>query len=229
MPLCCKTSVRGTDVEVGMISIGTGNDWVRHHQIPTDYDKAIRTILKGNTKLQDVGKLIYDKGTKIEYFMNFVGVGYDAYVVEHTSTLKKFGQGAYFMGLLQCLFKYDAQFLKIDVDGKNLFNEKVFMLMAGLGKYAGGGMKFSPDASIDDGWLDLTVGFDLSKTEIMMMLNQFYNGTYIRHSKVKTMKAKNIKITPASEAVKAESDGELIGSGPFEISLLEKAFKFYAP
>jgi diacylglycerol kinase (ATP) len=218
-----------TDVAVGMISVGTGNDWVRHHGIPTNYEKAIQVILKNNTKLQDVGKLVHNQQQEIEYFMNFVGIGYDAYVVEHTANLKKFGQAAYFLGLAQCLFKYDAQHLTIEVDGKKLFDEKVFMMIAGLGKYAGGGMKFSPDATTDDGWLDLTVGTDLSKTDIMMMLNKFYSGTYILHEKVISLKAKNIKVTPHSDIVKAESDGELIGNGPFEISLLEKAFKFYAP
>lgn len=216
-------------ISVGMISLGTGNDWIKYYNIPSDYDKAIDVIKKGKTTLQDVGKLVYSNRNEIEYFMNFTGIGYDAYVVENTVNLKKYGQSAYMYGLLQCLFKFDAQQLRIEVDGKEVLNEKIFMLIAGLGKYAGGGMKFSPDAVIDDGWLDLTIGKNLSKTEIVFMIHKLFNGDYVHHPKVETYRAKNIKVTPLNPEVKAESDGELIGNGPFEISIIEKALRVFIP
>jgi diacylglycerol kinase (ATP) len=158
--------------------------------------------------------------------MNFVGIGYDAFVVEHTADLKKYGQSAYLYGLVQCLFKFDAKDISIEVDGKEYVNEKVFMMIAGLGKFAGGGMMLSKDAEIDDGYFDLTVGKDLSKTEIIFMVHKLFNGNYVEHEKVNTLKCKHIKVTAKESAlVKAEADGELIGTGSFEISLLPKALR----
>lgn len=224
-----QQAVSPAEISVGMISIGTGNDWVRHFNIPRNYKKAISVIQAGKTATQDVGILQYEGGNKKEYFMNFAGIGYDAYVVEHTAHLKKFGQSAYLYGLVQCLFKYDAQHLTVEVDGEKLLDEEVFMMIAGLGKFAGGGMKLSPDANIDDGLLDLTIGKELSKAEIIMLVHKLFNGSYVHHPKVVTRKCKHIKVMPHTAIVQAEADGELIGGGPFEISIAPQKLKIFIP
>ncbi|MCB9255631.1 MAG: diacylglycerol kinase family lipid kinase [Chitinophagales bacterium] len=225
-----QNEVDSKEIEVGLISIGTGNDWVRHFNMPTNYDKAIEIILAGKTDFQDIGCLIHGENREAEYFMNFVGIGYDAYVVEHTVELKKFGQSAYLYGLVQCLFKFEAEELRIEVDGKEILNGEVYMMIAGLGKYAGGGMMLSKDALINDGYFDLTIGKDLSKTEIIFMVHKLFNGSYVEHEKVETMRCKHIKVEAKNHLhVKAEADGELVGIGSFEISLLEKALKIVVP
>ncbi|MFT5071491.1 MAG: diacylglycerol kinase (ATP) [Chitinophagales bacterium] len=219
-----QDDVPSTDIELSLISIGTGNDWVRHYDISRDYDQAIALIKAGKTRFQDVGLLDYQDGQAKEYFMNFVGIGYDAYVVEHTVDLKKFGQSAYLYGLVQCLFKFEAQELTVEVDGKPLLNEDVFMMIAGLGKFAGGGMMLSKNALIDDGYFDLTIGKDLSKKDIIFMVQKLFNGNYIEHPKVETLKCKHVRVEAKNQnIVKAEADGELVGTGSFEISLKEKA------
>lgn len=222
-----QTIVNPFEISVGMISVGTGNDWVRYHEIPRDYDKAIAVILKGKTQKQDVGKMIYNQGGKHIFFMNFAGIGYDAYVVEHTAHLKKYGQSAYLYGLVQCLFKYDAYKLKVEVDGKQILDEEIFLMIAGIGQYAGGGMKLSPSAVCNDGFFELNIGKKVSKTDIIMLTPKLFTGSYVEHEKVLSFKAKHIKVTPINDAVKAEADGELIGTGPFELSLISNALQFY--
>jgi len=49
-----QNEVTSTEIEVALISIGTGNDWVRHYNIPTNYDKAINLIKQGKTTFQDM-------------------------------------------------------------------------------------------------------------------------------------------------------------------------------
>lgn len=225
-----QSEIDSKEIEVGLISIGTGNDWVRHFNIPTNYDKAIDIIKAGKTDFQDIGKLIHGENRETEYFMNFVGIGYDAYVVEHTVELKKFGQSAYLYGLVQCLFKFEAEELRIEVDGKEVLNGDVYMMIAGLGKYAGGGMMLSKDAIINDGYFDLTIGKDLSKSDIIFMVHKLFNGNYVEHEKVETMRCKHIKVEAKNHLhVKAEADGELVGIGSFEISLIEKSLKILVP
>jgi YegS/Rv2252/BmrU family lipid kinase len=219
--------VNPSEIKVGMISVGTGNDWVRYHDIPKDYDKAIEVILKGETQRQDVGKMIYNQGQNHIHFMNFAGIGYDAYVVEHTAHLKKYGQSAYLYGLVQCLFKYDAYKLKVEVDGTEILNEEIFLMIAGIGQYAGGGMKLSPNAVCNDGFFELNIGKKVSKTDIILLTPKLFTGAYVEHEKVETCKAKHIKVTPLNDEVKAEADGELIGKGPFELSLVSNALQFY--
>jgi diacylglycerol kinase (ATP) len=225
-----QNEVASKEIEVSLISIGTGNDWVRHFNIPTQYDRAIDLIKNGKTDFQDIGLLRYDDGKSEEYFMNFVGIGYDAFVVEHTVDLKKYGQSAYLYGLVQCLFKFEAEQLRIEVDGKEVLNGDVYMLIAGLGKYAGGGMMLSKDAVINDGYFDLTIGKDLTKSEIIFMVHKLFNGNYVEHEKVETMRCKHIKVAAKNQnIVKAEADGELVGTGSFDISIIEKALKIIVP
>ncbi|MCD8529227.1 MAG: diacylglycerol kinase family lipid kinase [Chitinophagales bacterium] len=225
-----QTEVNSQDIEVGFISVGTGNDWVKHFDIPTDYDQAIAIIKQGKTFLQDAGKLVYENGKQTEYFINFAGIGYDAYVVEHTADLKKYGQVAYLFGMVQCLFKYEAQKLQIEIDGKPYLHEDIFMLVAGLGKFAGGGMKLSKNAVIDDGLFDVTIGKNLGKGEIVMLTPKLFDGSYNEHTKVETLRCKQLKIRAENQdIVKAETDGEIIGTGAFELSVLPKAFKIYVP
>tara|TARA_B100001093_G_scaffold518539_1_gene603749 strand:+ start:1741 stop:2658 length:918 start_codon:yes stop_codon:yes gene_type:complete len=224
--LMLQNEVPSADVELSLISIGTGNDWVRHYDTPRNYDHAIAMIKAGNTQLQDVGLLSYNDGAKKEYFMNFAGIGYDAYVVEHTVDLKKFGQSAYLYGLVQCLFQFEGQDLKVEVDGKPFLDEKIFMMIAGLGKFAGGGMMLSKNAVINDGYFELTVGKDLSKKDIIFMVHKLFNGNYIEHPLVETLKCKQIRIEAENkDIVKAEADGELIGTGSFEITLISNALR----
>ena len=118
----------------------------------------------------------------------------------------------------------------IEVDGKEVVNGDVYMMIAGLGKFAGGGMKLSKDALINDGYFDLTIGKDLSKTDIIMMLHKLFNGNYVYHDKVETMRCKQIKVSAKKkDIVKAEADGELLGTGSFEINIHEKALKVFIP
>lgn len=225
-----QSEVQSTDVELSLISIGTGNDWVRHYDIPRNYDEVIQLIKRGKTGFQDAGKLTYADGQFTEYFMNFVGIGYDAYVVEHTVDLKRFGQVAYLFGLVKCLFNYEPEQLKVEVDGKLLLDEEIFMLIAGLGKYAGGGMMLSKNAKINDGFFELTYGKNLSKGEIVSIVHKLFDGNYITHPKVETLQCKQIKVQARNKAiVKAESDGELIGIGDFEVNILPNAIKIIVP
>jgi diacylglycerol kinase (ATP) len=225
-----QSEVPSTEVELSLLSIGTGNDWVRHYGISRNYDDMIQLIKQGKTALQDAGKLSYADGHGEEYFMNFAGIGYDAYVVEHTVDLKRFGQIAYLFGLVKCLFNYDPQQLKVEVDGKPLLDEEIFMLIAGIGKYAGGGMMLSKNAEINDGFFELTYGKNLSKAEIVSIVHKLFDGNYITHPKVETLKCKQIKVQAKNkDLVKAESDGELIGLGDFEVNIIPSALKIIVP
>jgi diacylglycerol kinase family enzyme len=61
------------------------------------------------------------------------------------------------------------------------------------------------------------------------MIHKLFNGQYTKHEKVETHRVKHLKVTPKNNTVKAEADGELIGTGPFEISVIEKGFRVFVP
>jgi len=93
------------NIVFGIIPVGTGNDWIKTHHIPILPKKAVQTIINGNIKRQDVGKINYITLKKNpEYFMNVAGVGFDGLVVSLLKNNRKFGTLTYVFGALKGLF-----------------------------------------------------------------------------------------------------------------------------
>jgi len=65
----------------GFIPLGTGNDWVKTHKIPSKIEDAIAIILEGKTDTQDIGCITFINSEKPqEYFINLAGMGFDGRV-----------------------------------------------------------------------------------------------------------------------------------------------------
>jgi diacylglycerol kinase family enzyme len=88
----CRIST--TEVMLGMISVGTGNDWARMFNIPADYEGAVLTIKQQKTFIQDAGLVSYRKNGKEwkRYFINIAGMGFGARVVERSNRMKDKGK-----------------------------------------------------------------------------------------------------------------------------------------
>ena len=80
--------IKTSKIKLGVIPLGTGNDWIRTYNIPNSIEKSIDVILKNTTVLQDIGCITLLNGKK-EYFNNLAGTGYDGYVVKNLNYLKK--------------------------------------------------------------------------------------------------------------------------------------------
>lgn len=217
-----------TDIALGMISVGTGNDWVRTYNIPTDYKQAIKIIKKGHTLMQDAGIVRYQNGTaeKSRYFINMAGLGFDGLVAQKTNHDKDLGRSnplIYLKNLAASLFSYHSSQTKVVVDDKE-YNEKVFSIGIGIGQYNGGGMQQTPGALTDDGLFDITLIKDMSKWSVVASIRRLYNGTIGKHKRVITMVGKMIRIE-SDPPVLLETDGESLGMSPFEFQIVPKSVK----
>jgi YegS/Rv2252/BmrU family lipid kinase len=151
-----------SDISLGMIPVGTGNDWCRTFGIPFDYRDAVRILARGNTFQQDVGKISYFKGHEPfhRYFINIAGMGYDALVAKKTNISKEKGRGGpltYLYFVFSSLFQYKFVEAVIEVDEKQVFKGEIFSMNVGICKYNGGGMMQVPAAIPDDGLFDVTL------------------------------------------------------------------------
>lgn len=223
-----QQAVPTTDITLGMISVGTGNDWVRTYHIPTDYKNAIKTIKHGKTLVQDAGIVRYmnDAEEKTRYFINMAGLGFDGLVAQKTNHDKDLGKSnplIYVKNLISSLFSYTSSQAKVVVDDKE-FNEKVFSIGIGIGQYNGGGMRQTPDALTDDGLFDVTLIKDLSKWSVIASIRRLYNGTIGRHKRVITIVGKTIQID-SDPPVLLEVDGESLGQSPFDFQIIPKSVK----
>ena len=106
-----------SNIKLGVIPLGTGNDWIRTYKIPNSIEKAINVIVNNTIIFQDIGCITLISGKK-EYFNNLAGIGYDGYVVKNLKYLKKLGSiafllsGLYSLGILKSRFKKE-KFLTI--------------------------------------------------------------------------------------------------------------------
>jgi YegS/Rv2252/BmrU family lipid kinase len=226
-----QTKFPTTDITFGMISIGTGNDWGRMLKIPSDYEQAIITIKECRTFIQDAGIVSYrsDDNNVDRYFVNIAGLGFDAIVTKKANRLKQRGKGGpllYFATIFSSLLNYRYVNAVINIDGKN-YNNKIFSMNIGIGKYNGGGMMQVPGAIADDGLFDLTVIKKISKPDIILSLRKLYNGSIVRHPKVETYTGKSISID-SDTIIHLETDGESLGHTPMEFQIIPKSVQVIA-
>ena len=224
-----QTEVACSEVTMGMIPVGTGNDWCRMFSIPFDYLKAIHILKKQKTFLQDAGKVTYyhkDEMVK-RYFMNVAGMGYDALVAKKTNILKEKGLGGpltYMYFVFASLFQYKFIEAVVEVDGKTVFKGEIFSMNVGICKYNGGGMMQVPFAIPDDGLLDVTLIKKTSKWIVVRYARKLFDGSLVDLPMVATFKGENIRIRSTGK-VFLETDGESLGHTPFTFEILPRCIR----
>ncbi|PWH83905.1 hypothetical protein DIS18_04955 [Algibacter marinivivus] len=222
-----QNKVPTCEINVGVIPIGTGNDWVKTHHIPKDFEAAIQIIKKGNLASQDIGRISVNGFETPVFFNNLAGIGFDGFVVSKVEKYKHIGALAYLYGTIVSLFSFKNFKSTVTVNSE-IISGKTLMILIGLCKYSGGGMQLTERPDPFDGLLDVTIAQDLNKFEIIKNLPKLFNGTITKYKKVRTFKASSVTIQINEKNWPyIQADGELIGKGNIEVSIIKKAFSFY--
>ncbi|MGK0254613.1 MAG: diacylglycerol kinase (ATP), partial [Mariniflexile sp.] len=226
--IMAQSVVASKNIKVGVIPIGTGNDWVKTHKIPKDCERAIQIIKNGNIATQDLGKIEFlNSSDPLIYFNNLAGIGFDGYVVSKVDAYKNLGAVAYLLGAFISLFSFKNFKSKVSINSEYICGETL-MILVGLCKYSGGGMQLTEAPDPFDGLLDVSVAKNFSKIDILKNLTKLFNGKINSIKKVQTLKAPSIKIKiDQNELPFIQADGELVGEGAINITLIPKAFSFY--
>ena len=218
-----------SEIKIGIIPIGTGNDWVKTHNISRDFKSAIKTIKAGFTLKQDIGKLFINENNNIIYFNNLAGIGFDGYVVNKVHRFKYLGFLAYLTGALLSIASYKKSTLKIKFNNKEI-NEKTLMLLIGICKYSGGGMQLTKNADPTDGLFDISHINKIGLLTLLVNIGGLFNGKITNHKLVTNYKTSKLKITDLdTQKTYIQADGELVGSGSFEAEIIPTALNFIVP
>ena len=227
-----QTEVNSQEITYCLLPVGTGNDWVKEHQIPMKLSAWMEVLKTGNTFLQDIGLVKYYKNDKEEkrYFTNVAGMAYDAYVLSEMDKRKRplTNRLAYLFFGLYYVFKYKLQKARVHFNGKTV-EDYFYLINAGICRYSGGGMQFVPHAIPDDGKIALTLAGRFTKIGVLLNSYRFYNGRIAGHSKVDIFQTDHIKVEAVDQAIMVEVDGELLGETPVEFSIIAKALKIIKP
>lgn len=221
-----QKNIEPKEMTLAMIPVGTGNDWCRTFQVPTKYMDAIKLIRDEKTVVQDIGLVDFHNGsTPDRYFANVAGIGFDATVAQAANKLKEQGKGnamSYILILLKTLLRYNSKPMQLTV-GEEEFKERMFSIGIGIGKYNGGGMKQLPNAIADDGLLDITIIKNISKWTVIKELKGLYDGSFLSHPKIAALQNTTVYFT--KNQLEIETDGESVGQGPQNFSILPKALR----
>ncbi len=228
-----QKAVPSQEITFALLSIGTGNDWIKTHGIPRNLKLFIDMMKQGKTTFQDIGTVSYfqDGERRKRYFANIAGMAYDAFVVEKTKaqsgifSTKLF----YLVSLMRYLFEYRLQRAKVRFDSQDK-DGYFYTINVGICKYAGGGMQIVPHAKPDDGQLAVTIAGKFTKPEVILNTYRFYNGTIAKHPKITTFQTKKLQVySLESDQIAVEADGEFLGYTPVEFGIIPKALRILIP
>jgi diacylglycerol kinase (ATP) len=210
------------DITLGIISTGTGSDYIRTVGVPRHYREACQCLLKPKKLTVDLGVVEFLNNGNIckRLFVNFAGIGFDAEVVKATTQrFKALGSvPSYLMGLLTTFLFYKNKDVSLLLDGKESQN-KVCTVVVSHGRYGGGGMLIAPHADPTDGFLDVMVIDNISKIDLLWSLPRIYRGTHLTHPRVTTSKVREVSISPL-QSMSLQADGELLGETPARFYVL---------
>jgi diacylglycerol kinase (ATP) len=222
-----------SSLKIALIPRGTGNDWGRFWGLTRDYNKSIDVFFKGKTRFIDIGRVEYDMECVNEshFFINSIGFGLDAAVVNLTHRLKSvLGSHSflYTFALLGAVFTFKASKVRIYSDEKNITDEMFTMNIAN-GCYSGGGMKQNPNALPYDGLLDVMMAKKPTLWDILTALLRIFNGKLLEHPIFESFQTRSL-LVQCDKAALLEADGIIVnGLSPFKISIIPNAIQMIVP
>ena len=230
-----KHQLLASEIKLGVITVGTGNDWGRTHQMPERYAEMIDIIKSGKIFNHDIGKAKYryDEEDESRYFINIAGMGFDAMVAKRVNTLKEKGYRGlmvYMFSLLSSLIQFNPTKLIIFSENKKIYSNNTFLASIGICRFNGGGMKLLPDAIPDDGLFDLTIIRKVPRLKVLANIKNVFDGSFVKLKEVERFRAKSFTVvSDPPNALNLETDGESLGNSPLDFEVLPRAIKMIVP
>lgn len=214
--------IAGSGAALALYPIGAGNDFARALGYPRRAKDVPRFLRGARRRSIDVGEL------NGRVFVNSAGVGIDGHIAERIAATsrvvgKTFG---YFAGSLYGIATYRPQPMRVLVDGE-LHTGRFLTVVAANGTHFGSGMHVAPQASLDDGQLDVLLAGDLSRWASLVALVKLYRGTHVDGKKIVMKRARAIEIE-LERPLRAQLDGETATAQRFSIRVRQGALDVLA-
>jgi diacylglycerol kinase (ATP) len=194
---------------LGVIPLGSGNDFAGGVGIPPDPLTALRRIFKRfHSKPIDAGSL-RDASGRVEYWCNVAGIGFDAAInIQSRKIPWLHGFWMYLAATLRTiLLQYERPMLHIDIDGKKRA-DRFLMLTLGNGTREGGGFQTTPDARMDDGKLDYLLVDSISRLRMLRLIPEVMRGTHGAFPEVHLGRFRKLRLR-SDMALPIQADGEM--------------------
>lgn len=217
----------GTSLRLGILPLGTANNFARGLNIPSDIVGAMRILARGQERIIDVGRI------KDEYFIEAVGVGLFA-----DSLLAMGGQekhrhefGRIFRVTLPLLWNPRARRLNLTLDGRTV-EEEVVLVTVSNSRFLGENWPIAPDASLDDGQLDVVTVGAMTRWELMRFGVALMHGTHLSLPQVQVRRASRVEIRRVhrvNHPLPVHADDHILAYLPVSMEIVPLALRVLAP
>ncbi len=198
---------------LGIIPIGSGNDFARSCGIPLDsLTTAIDIILRHQTTRIDVG-VFNDR-----YFVNALGIGFDGYVNHRSHRIRLVKGGLkYLVALAMSFLSYRPVTINFKSE-QHSFERKVFSLSIGNGRFVGNGMVLTPKAVLNDQWLDIFFIGQVARWRLVKNFSKILKGKKTGLSEVSRFRVHAVDIS-SDQPIPLHYDGESLADNPLRVTI----------
>jgi len=218
--------VAGTDVPLGIVPTGTGNDFATALGLPAHDAAGAARVIDG-WQVRAVDAVLTQSGAGPRWFAGVLSSGFDSAVNERANRMRwPKGRSRYNIAILAELGVFKAVPFRVTIDGE-LIEAQAMLAAVGNNTSYGGGMKIAPDALLDDGQLHVTVLRELGTIEFLRVFPRVYKGTHVSHRAVDVYAGREVSLD-APGAI-AYADGERIGPLPITATCVPKALRVLVP
>ncbi|BBY09211.1 hypothetical protein MNVI_45290 [Mycobacterium noviomagense] len=213
-------TLAGSDIPLGIVPAGTGNDHAREYGIPKDPVAAADIVADGWTETVDLGR-IRDRAGGVTWFGTVAAAGFDSLVTDRANRMRwPRGRMRYNLAMLAELSQLRLLPFRLVFDGKEVVTHLTLAAFGNTRSY-GGGMLICPHADHADGRLDITMVHTASRARLVRLFPTVFKGTHVDLDEVSTARAQSVDVE--SPGINAYADGEYVCALPAEISAVSGA------
>jgi YegS/Rv2252/BmrU family lipid kinase len=194
---------------LGVVPVGSGNDFAHAIGIPLQSDRALACALSGTPSTIDLGLMIDEHGHK-EYFDNTLGIGFDAVVTIRSHRLPVVrGFLMYLTAVIQTIIlNHDPALMQIETEDAQWEQSNLMLTMCN-GPREGGGFLVAPDAKLDDGLFHYAMIKKVSRPMMFRLIPEVMKGTHGKFKAVLLGTCKRMNVT-ADRPMYIHADGEIL-------------------
>jgi YegS/Rv2252/BmrU family lipid kinase len=214
-----------SDRVLGVLPVGSGNDYAKALGIGTDLGRALEVVAGGVLRNVDTGEV---NGIR---FNNGLGIGFDAEVAAEVAAAPKplGGFGGYLWSVSRLLWGMRCHEARLKLGGGEDIAARTILVAVALGTTYGARFRVAPESSLDDGVFDVVWSEEVRRTEVLRLIPAVLRGTHLSHPKIHFARTAEIALSLA-EPTPAHVDGEMLSpTRDFQARVLPRSLRVLVP